>query len=221
MITNLGKLWPQFNGHGPGFSWHVGSCRSSLHLSTSAVQCLQGTFSLGQIFKWCWIESRRCDPAQPLGHSIRRNEQISWCLSLQPCAPTHVHPTFVHWTVNLDMTEQSGMLIFNVCSLIFARHTAQAFSLPPPDWVEMSCCKHSWHPLCPHNRDTGLFISSLLRGKTRFHQKWLEGKNTRTHLQLSKGIRRSCRKDLSTHNWHQTASSIVCCIRLAIRTHEA
>ena len=40
------------------------------------------------------------------------------------------------------------------------------------DWFEISWCIHSWHPLCPHNKDTGLFISSLLRNRTRFHQQW-------------------------------------------------
>ena len=47
-----------------------------------------------------------------------------------------------------------------------------AFSRPPPDWFEISWCIHSWHPLCPHNKDTGLFISSLLKNRTRFHQQW-------------------------------------------------
>ena len=170
MITDLGKLWPQFNGHGPGFSWQVGSCWSSIYLSTSAVQYLQGTFSWGQISKWRSSESRKCDPGQPLGHSRRRNEQVSWCLSLEPCSPTHEQPTFVHFTFNLEMTELRGMLMFNMCSLIGSRHTAHAFSRPPPDWFEISWCIHSWHPLCPHNKDTGLFISSLLKNRMRFHQ---------------------------------------------------
>ena len=121
MITDLGKLWPQFNGHGPGFSWQVGSCWSSIYLSTSAVQYLQGTFSWGQISKWRSSESRKCDPGQPLGHSRRRNEQVSWCLSLEPCSPTHEQPTFVHFIFNSEMTELRGMLMFNVCSLIGSR----------------------------------------------------------------------------------------------------
>ena len=88
MMTDLGKLWPQFNGHGLGFSWQVGSCWSSICLSTFAVQCSQGTFFWGQISKWRSSESRKCDPWQPLGHSRRRNEQVSWRLSLEPCSPT-------------------------------------------------------------------------------------------------------------------------------------
>ena len=170
MMTDLSKLWPQFNRHGLGFSWQVGSCWSSICLSTFAVQCSQGTFFWGQISKWRSSESRKCDPWQPLGHSRRRNEQVSWCLSLEPCSPTHVQPTFVHFTVNLEMTELRGMLIFNICSLIGSRHTANAFSRPPAHWVEISWCIRSWHPLCPHSKDTGLFISSLLRNRTRFHQ---------------------------------------------------
>ena len=81
MMTDLGKLWPQFNGHGLGFSWQVGSCWSSICLSTFAVQWSQGTFFWGQISKWRSSESRKCDPWQPLGHSRRRNEQVSWRLS--------------------------------------------------------------------------------------------------------------------------------------------
>ena len=116
-----------------------------------------------------WISQMRSMTA--IG-AFQKEEWAGLLTSLFRTMLTHVQPTFVHFTVNLEMTELRGMLIFNICSLIGSRHTANAFSRPPPHWVEISWCIRSWHPLCPHSKDTGLFISYLLRNRTRFHQQW-------------------------------------------------
>jgi len=87
---------------------------------------------------------------------------IALCLVafLSWCSPLQEHPGTVHCTLILAMIACRGTEMLNWVWLIVARQSEQLFERP---WLLTNCNMQSLHALWPHERDTGLFISSLLK----------------------------------------------------------
>lgn len=151
---------PQFSGQGYGASTQLSSCVGRLKRWYIPPQYRHFTLLYGQILLWSFSWARRNEPAQPCWHFLSEYSHCAWRLSFSWCSPLQEHPGTVHYTLILAMIACRGTEMLNWVWLIVARQSEQLFERP---WLLTNCNMQSLQALWPRERDTGLFISSLLK----------------------------------------------------------
>lgn len=158
----LGKLSPQANGHCDGVSAQLPSCSANEHLRIPRVQCLQGTFWYWQRFKCSSKFLRMCRVKHPFWQTTRQSWQLSQCSSFCSCRPSQEQSSLVHVIFILLMSAFTTKLTWIWSGLKIFLQTKHLFC---GDVCCISIILSTQHlqALCPHWRDTGLFISSWLK----------------------------------------------------------